>query len=79
VEALAQWGDCWKSFRFAGRSRCRFTGRSKGCTLAGNTTVENRTSVIDIDHVVKSFGDFVAVEDAHVSIAQGEFFSMLGP
>jgi len=35
--------------------------------------------VIEIDHVVKSFGDFVAVEDAHFSIAQGEFFSMLGP
>jgi len=79
VEALAQQGDCWKSWRFADRSHRRSTGRSKGCTLAGNTTVENQTSVIEIDHVVKSFGDFVAVEDAHFSIAQGEFFSMLGP
>jgi spermidine/putrescine transport system ATP-binding protein len=79
VEALAQQGDCWKSWRFADRNHRRSTGRSKGCTLAGNTTVENQTSVIEIDHVVKSFGDFVAVEDAHFSIAQGEFFSMLGP
>ncbi len=37
------------------------------------------TSVIEIDHVVKSFGEFLAVDDAHFSIAQGEFFSMLGP
>ena len=41
--------------------------------------MENRTSVIEIDHVTKSFGEFVAVDDAHFSIAQGEFFSMLGP
>jgi spermidine/putrescine transport system ATP-binding protein len=41
--------------------------------------VENQNAVIEIDHVVKSFGSFVAVEDADFSIAQGEFFSMLGP
>ena len=41
--------------------------------------MENQNSVIEIDHVVKSFGSFVAVEDADFSIAQGEFFSMLGP
>lgn len=35
--------------------------------------------VIEIDHVVKRFGDFVAVDDADFSIGQGEFFSMLGP
>lgn len=35
--------------------------------------------MIEIDHVVKSFGDFVAVDNAHFSIHEGEFFSMLGP
>ena len=35
--------------------------------------------VIEIDHVVKRFGDFIAVDDADFSIRQGEFFSMLGP
>ncbi|HEX2576750.1 MAG TPA: ABC transporter ATP-binding protein [Aquihabitans sp.] len=35
--------------------------------------------VIEIDHVSKSFGDFVAVQDANFAIAEGEFFSMLGP
>ncbi|HSL56517.1 MAG TPA: ABC transporter ATP-binding protein [Acidimicrobiales bacterium] len=36
-------------------------------------------AVVEIDHVSKRFGDFVAVHEAHFSIARGEFFSMLGP
>ncbi len=34
---------------------------------------------IDIDHVTIRFGDFVAVKDASLKIAGGEFFSILGP
>ncbi len=35
--------------------------------------------MVEIDHVTKRFGSFVAVDDAHFAIAEGEFFSMLGP
>ena len=35
--------------------------------------------MIEIDHVTKSFADYVAVADADFSIGAGEFFSMLGP
>ncbi|MCU1497227.1 MAG: spermidine/putrescine transporter ATP-binding protein [Acidimicrobiales bacterium] len=35
--------------------------------------------VIEIDHVSKAFGSFIAVQDANFAIAEGEFFSMLGP
>jgi len=35
--------------------------------------------VIEIRHVSKRFGDFVAVDDADFGILRGEFFSMLGP
>jgi spermidine/putrescine transport system ATP-binding protein len=35
--------------------------------------------VIQLDHVRKSFGDFVAVEHADFGIRQGAFFAMLGP
>lgn len=35
--------------------------------------------IIEIDHVTKSFTDFIAVDDADFSIGQGEFFAMLGP
>nr|WP_238950830.1 ABC transporter ATP-binding protein [Mycobacterium sp. IDR2000157661] len=34
---------------------------------------------MEIDHVTKRFGDYVAVAEADFSIASGEFFSMLGP
>ena len=37
------------------------------------------STVIEIDHVTKTFGDYAAVDDAHFSIGEGEFFSMLGP
>ena len=37
------------------------------------------TPVIEIDHVIKRFDDYVAVADADFSIGSGEFFSMLGP
>ena len=35
--------------------------------------------LIEIDHVTKRFGNYVAVSEANFSIASGEFFSMLGP
>src|SRR6476619_7579061 len=38
-----------------------------------------RDPVITIDHVVKRFGSYVAVQDANFAIERGEFFSMLGP
>ena len=38
-----------------------------------------RDPVITLEHVVKRFGTYVAVEDANFAIERGEFFSMLGP
>ncbi|MEO8276362.1 MAG: ABC transporter ATP-binding protein [Thermoanaerobaculia bacterium] len=34
---------------------------------------------VEIDHVNKRFGDFVAVDDVSLTIRRGEFFSLLGP
>ncbi len=34
---------------------------------------------VEIDHVSKSFGNFVAVDDVFLTIRRGEFFSLLGP
>ncbi|MBV8638866.1 MAG: ABC transporter ATP-binding protein [Candidatus Eremiobacteraeota bacterium] len=34
---------------------------------------------IEIDHLVKRYGDFTAVEDVSLRVAQGEFFGFLGP
>jgi spermidine/putrescine transport system ATP-binding protein len=43
------------------------------------TTRPKGGPVIEIDHVTKRFGDYVAVTEADFTIASGEFFSMLGP
>ncbi len=46
-------------------------------------TEDNETqpdeSVIVLEHVSKRFGSAVAVDDVHLSIRRGEFFSLLGP
>ena len=34
---------------------------------------------VELDGVVKRFGEVVAVEELHLAIADGEFFSLLGP
>jgi spermidine/putrescine transport system ATP-binding protein len=46
-------------------------------TLAGNGVP--RDAVIQLDRVVKRFGRYLAVDDAHFTIGRGEFFSLLGP
>ncbi|MEA2451485.1 MAG: putative spermidine/putrescine transport system ATP-binding protein [Actinomycetota bacterium] len=34
---------------------------------------------VTLDHVLKTFGGFVAVDDVDLEVEQGEFFSLLGP
>jgi len=47
--------------------------------MTSPTAADLSAPVIEIEHVVKRFGEFVAVDDVDFSIGQGEFFSMLGP
>src|ERR1043166_6928534 len=35
--------------------------------------------MIELIHLVKKFGDLVAVNDVSLTVARGEFFAMLGP
>jgi ABC-2 type transport system ATP-binding protein len=35
--------------------------------------------MIELEHLVKKFGDLTAVKDLSLTIGQGEFFAMLGP
>jgi ABC-2 type transport system ATP-binding protein len=39
----------------------------------------NRMNAIEVDHLVKKFGDLVAVNDISFSVAQREIFGLLGP
>ena len=55
------------------------TTSAKQATGSDGATRAKGGPVIEIDHVTKRFGDYIAVSEADFSIASGEFFSMLGP
>ena len=40
---------------------------------------KNNESAVHIEHLVKRFGDFVAVDDVSIDVARGEIFGFLGP
>jgi spermidine/putrescine transport system ATP-binding protein len=48
-------------------------------TVAPSAPPGGRAPVITLEHVVKRFGSYVAVQEADFMIERGEFFSMLGP
>jgi spermidine/putrescine transport system ATP-binding protein len=48
-------------------------------SLTERPPTERPDDVIELRHVSKRFGEFVAVHDANFAIARGEFFAMLGP
>jgi ABC-2 type transport system ATP-binding protein len=39
----------------------------------------NAPSAIEVEHIVKKFGDFTAVDDVSFSVKEGEIFGLLGP
>jgi spermidine/putrescine transport system ATP-binding protein len=48
-------------------------------SASGPDQAISREPVITLEHVVKRFGPYVAVQEAHFTIGKGEFFSLLGP
>ena len=47
--------------------------------MSVSSSREGLNDVIVLDHIVKRFADFVAVQDACFGLERGSFFSMLGP
>ncbi len=39
----------------------------------------NAANSIEVDHIVKKYGDFTAVDDVSFSVKEGEIFGLLGP
>src|SRR5881398_982023 len=39
----------------------------------------NAPAAIEVDHIVKKYGDFTAVDDVSFSVKEGEIFGLLGP
>jgi ABC-2 type transport system ATP-binding protein len=57
-------------------------GTNGGSSFAGNgRSADNAQSpkAIEVDHIVKKYGDFTAVDDISFSVADGEIFGLLGP
>ena len=46
---------------------------------AGTAEVIQKTNVIEVTHVSKSYGDITALDGISLSVAQGEMFGLIGP
>jgi ABC-2 type transport system ATP-binding protein len=57
-------------------------GMNGGSSVGGNGhSADNAQNpkAIDVDHILKKYGDFTAVDDVSFSVADGEIFGLLGP
>ncbi|MGB2606557.1 MAG: ATP-binding cassette domain-containing protein, partial [Candidatus Sulfotelmatobacter sp.] len=52
---------------------------AKGNHGSASATVDERPSAIEVDHIVKKYGDFTAVNDVSFDVKDGEIFGLLGP
>jgi ABC-2 type transport system ATP-binding protein len=46
---------------------------------AAQSNGHSTTNAIEVDHIVKKFGDFTAVDDVTFQVKEGEIFGLLGP
>ncbi len=47
--------------------------------LRPNLPAPGTPNAIEVDHIVKKFGDFTAVDDVSFSVKEEEIFGLLGP
>ncbi len=48
-------------------------------SAAGNGSAAERPTAMEVEHIVKRYGDFEAVKDVSFRVAEGEIFGLLGP
>ena len=58
-----------------GETRCQHTSS----TLEKPVYDPTAPSAIEVDHIVKKYGDFTAVDDVSFNVKEGEIFGLLGP
>jgi ABC-2 type transport system ATP-binding protein len=51
----------------------------KGITNSGNGSAPGNGVAIEVDHIVKKFGEFTAVNDVSFQVKEREVFGLLGP
>src|SRR5947209_15762148 len=44
-----------------------------------NAVSKDTTPAIEVDHIIKKYGEFTAVDDISFRVAEGEIFGLLGP
>src|SRR5271167_3664555 len=44
-----------------------------------NEVAANAPNAIEVDHIVKRYGEFTAVDDISFAVKEGEIFGLLGP
>jgi ABC-2 type transport system ATP-binding protein len=44
-----------------------------------DASMDGQTNAIEVDHIVKKYGDFTAVDDVSFTVKEGEIFGLLGP
>jgi ABC-2 type transport system ATP-binding protein len=50
-----------------------------GTPPSGNGAFDARPNAIEVEHIVKKYGDFTAVDDVSFYVKEGEIFGLLGP
>jgi len=68
-----------ESIRKARRQRDSSDG---GCTIhpgGVSTAATESPFAIEVQHIVKKYGDFTAVDDVSFNVKEGEIFGLLGP
>jgi ABC-2 type transport system ATP-binding protein len=66
-------------------SQAKANGGNSGAAVANGAALEkpaydpNAPSAIEVDHIVKKYGEFTAVDDISFSVKDGEIFGLLGP
>jgi ABC-2 type transport system ATP-binding protein len=60
-------------------------GKTNGSVSSNNHVLEkpvydpNAASAIEVEHIVKKYGEFTAVDDVSFNVKEGEIFGLLGP
>src|ERR1700739_3121461 len=54
-------------------------GKGSNHTLQRPVYDSKAPSAIEVDHIVKKYGDFTAVDDVSFTVKEGEIFGLLGP
>jgi ABC-2 type transport system ATP-binding protein len=54
-------------------------GTPGAAATSGNGAYDARPNAIEVEHIVKKYGDFTAVDDVSFYVKEGEIFGLLGP